>query len=137
MILVDSSVWVDYFRGTDSQQTEKLGTLLGTGRIVVGDLMLTEVLQGFAVEREFQTALELFKTVHVVRLGGYALSIEAAKNFRRLRVKGFTIRKTIDSLIATKCIATRFELLHSDRDFIPFEQHLGLRSVFPTLPIHG
>ena len=136
MILVDSSVWVDYFRGTDSQQTDKLGSLFGTGRILVGDLILTEVLQGFAVEHEFQTALELFKTVNLVRLGGFVLSVQAARNFQKLRTEGFTVRKTIDSLIATKCIASEFELLHNDLDFLPFEQYLGLKSVFPMTTNH-
>ncbi len=127
MIFVDSSVWVDYFRGADSLFTQKLNELFGTDRIVVGDLILTEVLQGFSVKREFDEALDLFNSVHSVRLGGYMLSVESARNFQRLRAKGFTIRKTIDSLVATNCIVNNFELLHNDRDFLPFQTHLGLK----------
>jgi len=129
MILVDSSVWIDYFRGSESPQTKQLDLLFGTNQIVVGDLILTEVLQGFEVEREFENALELFKTVSLIRLGGYQVALEAAKNFRKLRAKGHTIRKTIDTFIATRCILSGFELLHNDRDFDPFEKHLGLRCV--------
>lgn len=127
MILVDSSVWVDYFRGVESWQTGRLDSLFSTDQIAVGDLILTEVLQGFNVEKQFAEALELFQTVQLIRLGGYLISVEAARNFRRLRAKGFTIRKTIDSLIATSCILNGFELLHNDRDFLPFEKHLGLK----------
>ncbi len=129
MILVDSTVWVDYFRGLDTLHTEKLETLFGTGEIVVGDLILTEVLQGFRVEKQFNTALDLFNTLHIVRLGGYQLSIQAARNLRLLRRHGYTVGKTIDSLIATRCIADKLFLLHNDRDFIPFEKHLGLECV--------
>ncbi len=126
MILVDSSVWVDYFRGNVSPQTNKLDALFSTNDICIGDLILAEVLQGFDDEKQFTEALSLFQTVNIVRLGGYLTAIESARNYRRLRSKGFTIRKTIDSLIATTCILNGFELLHNDRDFMPFEQHLGL-----------
>ncbi len=104
MILVDSSVWVDYFRGVESSQTDRLDSLFSTNQIAVGDLILTEVLQGFDGEKQFAETLDLFQTVHLVRLGGYHISVEAARNFRKLREKGFTVRKTIDSLIATTCI---------------------------------
>ncbi len=127
MIFVDSSVWVDYFRGARTSQTDQLDELFGTNTIVVGDLVLTEVLQGFAVEKDFQTALGLFQTVKIIRLGGFMLAVESARNFRRLRAKGFTVRKTIDTLIATSCIINGFELLHNDRDFRAFEKYLGLR----------
>jgi len=129
MILVDSSVWVDYFRGVDSPKTDKLDSLFSTDKIVVGDLILTEVLQGFDAEKQFSEALSLFQTVNIVRIGGYLIAIESARNYRRLRAKGFTVRKTIDSLIATTCILNGFDLLHNDRDFLPFEKHLGLRCV--------
>ncbi|MEP7212793.1 MAG: PIN domain nuclease [Acidobacteriota bacterium] len=129
MILVDSSVWIDYFRGNESPQTDKLDLLFGTDQIVVGDLILTEVLQGFDVEREFQNALELFGTVPLVTIGGHLAAVEAARNFRKLRAKGCTVRKTIDTLIATRCILSNLELLHNDRDFLPFVEHLGLKSV--------
>jgi len=127
VIFVDSTVWVDYFRGLSNSHTETLETLFGTGELVVGDLVLTEVLQGFRIEKQFNTALELFNTLHIVRLGGYQMSVQAARNFRILRGHGYTVRKTIDSLIATRCIADKLHLLHNDRDFIPFEKHLGLK----------
>jgi predicted nucleic acid-binding protein len=129
MILVDSSVWVDYFRGAISPQTDKLDSLFTTNKIGVGDLILTEVLQGFDDDKQFAEALSLFQTVNIVRLGGYLTAIESARNYRKLRAKGFTVRKTIDSLIATACILNGFELLHNDRDFLPFEKYLGLKCV--------
>ena len=129
MILVDSSVWIDYLRGTASPQAEKLDTLLGTVPLAIGDLILTEVLQGCATDREFNAVKRTLSSLHTVNLGGLKLAIEAAKNFRKLRALGFTVRKTIDTVIATRCIMDGMELLHSDRDFDPFEKHLGLRCV--------
>ena len=129
MILVDSSVWIDYLRGTASPQAEKLDTLLGTVPLAIGDLILTEVLQGCATDREFNAVKRTLSSLHTVNLGGLELAIEAAKNFRKLRALGFTVRKTIDTVIATRCIMDGMELLHSDRDFDPFEKHLGLRCV--------
>lgn len=128
MIFVDSSIWIDYFRGIESPQTDKLDSLFSTNKIIVGDLVLTEVLQGFDSESQFSEALSLFETVHFVRLGGYLIAVESARNYRKLRARGFTIRKTVDSLIATTCILNGYELLHNDRDFVPFEKHLGLKS---------
>ena len=128
MILVDSSVWIDYFRGTQTPQTEKLDGLLSSEPIAVGDLVLTEVLQGFGSERDFNQARSLLTTLLVVELGGQDIAIQAARNFRILRAQGVAIRKTIDTIIATRCIESGFILLHSDRDFDPFVQHLGLRS---------
>ena len=130
MILVDSSVWIDYLRGTSSPQAEKLDALLGTVPLAIGDLILTEVLQGCATDREFNAVKRTLSTLHTVNLGGLELAIEAAKNFRKLRALGFTVRKTIDTVIATRCIMDGLELLHSDRDFDPFEKHLGLRCVW-------
>lgn len=128
MILVDSSVWIDYFRGTQTPQTEKLDELLSREPIAIGDLILTEVLQGFGSERDFNEARRLLTSLLVVELGGREIAIQAARNFRILRAQGVTIRKTIDTVIATRCIESGFTLLHSDRDFDPFVQHLGLRS---------
>ena len=128
MILVDSSVWIDYFRGTQTPQTEKLDELLSSEPIAIGDLILTEVLQGFGSERDFNEARRLLTSLLVVELGGREIAIQAARNFRILRAQGVTIRKTIDTVIATRCIESGFTLLHSDRDFDPFVQHLGLRS---------
>lgn len=130
MILVDSSVWVDYFRGTESKQTERLHALLGVEPIAIGDLILTEVLQGMTRDRDFSEALRLLTSLDVVVLGGQAVAIQAAQNFRTLRDKGVTVRKTIDCIIATRCIIDGLILLHNDRDFQPFVVHLGLRSTF-------
>ena len=129
MILVDSSVWIDYLRGIATPQAERLDALLGTVPLAIGDLILTEVLQGCSTDREFNDVKRTLAKLHTVDLGGVDLAIEAAKNFRRLRALGFTVRKTIDTVIATRCIVDGLELLHSDRDFDPFAQHLGLRCV--------
>jgi predicted nucleic acid-binding protein len=104
LILVDSSVWVDYFNGTVTAQTEKLHDLLGDQPLAVGDLILTEVLQGFANERDFNTATRVLTSLTVVELGGEEIAIQAARNFRALRKLGVTVRKTIDTVIATQCI---------------------------------
>lgn len=129
MILVDSSVWIDYFRGTVTPQTERLDALLGNELIAIGDLILTEVLQGFTRDKDFNQAKALLATLDQIELGGHDQAIQAARNFRTLRTKGVTVRKTIDTLIATRCIEDDLMLLHSDRDFDPFVTHLGLQSV--------
>lgn len=129
MILVDSSVWVDYFRGIESPQTHTLDRLLGKESLVIGDLILTEVLQGFVDDRTFREAKRLLASLDVVELGSYKIAVQAAENFRALRRLGIIVTKTIDCIIATHCIESRHELLHNDRDFIPFENHLGLRVI--------
>lgn len=129
MILVDSSVWVDYLRGTPTPQADKLDALLGAVPLAVGDLILTEVLQGCGTDKEFNQVRRLLLNLTVVPIGGENVAIEAARNYRRLRALGLTVRKTIDTVIATRCIVDKLDLLHSDRDFDPFEQHLGLRCV--------
>jgi predicted nucleic acid-binding protein len=129
LILVDSSVWIDYFRGTMSPQTETLDRLLGTEPLAIGDLILTEVLQGFDGDRDFNAARKLLTSLTVVELGGQGIAIQAARNFRALRRLGVTVRKTIDTVIATRCIASGYDLLHNDRDFDPFARHLGLSVV--------
>jgi hypothetical protein len=129
LILVDSSVWIDYFQGRITAQTEKLDRLLGQELLAIGDLILTELLQGLADEREFQDARKMLTSLIVVELGGREIAVQAAKNFRALRRLGVTVRKTIDSVIATRCIESGDDLLHSDRDFDPFAKHLGLRVV--------
>ena len=129
MILVDSSVWIDYFKGTSTTQTEKLDRLLGHEPLAIGDLILTEVLQGFDSERDFNDARRMLTSLMVVELGGREIAIQAAKNFRALHRFGVTVRKTIDSVIATRCIEDGYDLLHNDRDFDPFAEHLGLRVV--------
>ncbi|HYI06535.1 MAG TPA: PIN domain nuclease [Reyranella sp.] len=131
MIFVDSSVWIDYFRGVATPEADRLDVLLGNEDLIVGDIVLAEVLQGFDAERDFRTALALFDTLALVEVGGRELAVETARNFRRLRAKGVTVRKTIDTLIATYCIESGLSLLHSDRDFEPFVEHLGLASAMP------
>jgi predicted nucleic acid-binding protein len=129
LILVDSSVWIDYFRGTATPQAERLDELLGADDLVIGDLNLVEVLQGFDSERDFNRARLMLTALTVVELGGQEIAIQAARNFRALRKRGVTIRKTIDTVIATWCIERGCFLLHADRDFEPFVEHLGLRVV--------
>jgi hypothetical protein len=128
MILVDSSVWIDYFRGVESAQTDRLDALLGQELVVIGDLILVEVLQGFDAERDFLQAVDLMRAFPVLDLAGGDIAVTAAQNFRRLRALGVTTRKTIDTIIATFCIERELPLLHSDRDFEPFTAHLGLKS---------
>jgi predicted nucleic acid-binding protein len=129
MILVDSSVWIDYFRGAATPEAETLDALLGTEPIATGDLILTEVLQGFVAERDFNQARKLMMSLDIVDIGGREIAVQAARNFRALRALGVTVRKTIDTIIATRCIESRLLLLYSDRDFDPFVKHLGLRPV--------
>lgn len=128
MILVDSSVWIDYFRGIAAPQAAKLDSLLGTELIATGDLILTEVLQRFVIDRDFNQARKLLTSLVIVDLAGQTIAIKAAENFRALRLLGISVRKTIGTLIATHCIENRLPLLYSDRDFDPFVAHLGLRS---------
>ena len=129
MILVDSSVWIDFFRGTVTPQVDALDRLLGEELVAIGDLMMTEVLQGFASERDFNKARRMLGALDLVEIGGRDVMIEAARYFRDLRARGITIRKTIDTLIATQCIVSGYRLLYSDRDVDPFVTHLGLERV--------
>ena len=130
MILVDSSVWIDYFRGETTPQAEMLDALLGNEPLVVGDLILAEVLQGFQGERDFNQAKQLLMSFEIIEIVGRDVAIQAARNFRTLRGHGVTVRKTIDTLIATRCINSGLILLHSDKDFDPFVTHLGLRVAY-------
>ena len=129
MILVDSSVWIDYFNGATTPQADILDGLLGREPLAIGDLILTEVLQGFTDDRDFVKARRLLTSLTIVQIGGPEMAVVAAQNFRYLRKRGVTVRKTIDTMIATRCIESGYDLLHSDRDFEPFVQHLGLRVV--------
>ncbi len=128
MIFVDSSVWIDYFRGITTKETELLDELLGAEPIAIGDLVLAEVLQGFKSDRNFNQAKKLLTSLVMVDMLGYEIAIQAARNFRALRERGITVRKTIDTIIATYCIENDLTLLHSDRDFDAFVEHLNLRS---------
>jgi len=129
VILVDSSVWIDFFRNKPTLQAEWLDRNLGLEGLVVGDLVLAEVLQGFKDDKGFNEAKRLLGQIEQVIVGGTELAIQAARNYRRLRSLGVTVRGTVDVLIATRCMTDGFRLLHSDRDFDAFEQHLGLRVV--------
>ena len=129
MIFVDSSVWVDYFNGRQSIEADCLDSLLGIEPIAIGDLVLIEVLQGFKNDRDYDTARELLTSLTVYTLGGQKIAIKSANNFRLLRKKGVTVRKTIDVLIATFCIEMKLSLLHSDRDFEPIHEYLKLGNV--------
>ena len=124
---MDSSVWIDHFRGTDTPQVAQLDRLLGTAPVAIGDLMLAEVLQGFGSARDVNQALHLLRALTVVDSGGQAIAVQVARHLRTLRSLGVTLRKSTDTLIATRCIADDLVLLPSDRDFDPFAQHLGLR----------
>ena len=127
MIVADTSVWIDYFRGVAAPHTDLLDRALSESRIIIGDLILAEILQGFSSEREFQIARQLMDGLEYRDFVGRDMAMAAAQNYRALRRQGITVRKTIDVLIATFCIENGFGLIHNDRDFDPMEQLLGLR----------
>ena len=129
MILVDSSVWIDFFNGTENTETDKLNEVLGLEEVVIGDLILVEVLQGFRSDTDYKAAKNVLTSLTVHDLLGKELAIKSANNFRKLRKKGTTIRKTADVIIATYCIENKIALLFTDKDFTPFVKHLRLRSV--------
>jgi predicted nucleic acid-binding protein len=130
VILVDSSVWIDYFRSADTPQVALLDSFFGRSRLAVGDLIAAEVLQGVRDEREFRWVKKTLDAFDHIDLGGYELAIKASQNHRLLRSRGITIRKTVDTLIATRCIENGLTLLHADRDFLPFAEHLGLKLAY-------
>ncbi|MFM9969473.1 MAG: PIN domain nuclease [Burkholderiales bacterium] len=130
MILVDSSVWIDYFRAADTPQVALLDSYLGQSQLAVGDLIAAEVLQGVHDAREFKLVKQTLDAFVRVDLVGYDMAVKAAENYRLLKQRGITIRKTIDTLIATYCIEHGLTLLHADRDFEPFARHLGLKVAF-------
>ena len=127
MVLVDTSVWVDYFNGLETPRTKRLDQLLGSGRLLTGDLILAELLQGFAKDADYRTARRLLLELPCAELVGRDNALRAADYYRRLRKQGVTVRKTIDVLIGTYCIQHGHELLHADRDFDSMQRHLGLR----------
>jgi predicted nucleic acid-binding protein len=129
MILVDSSVWIGYFNGTINPQTDWLDSALGKEIIIVGDLILAEVLQGFRSDRDFAKAKELLLNFRFMEMLGQELAIKSAENYRFLRKKGVTVRKTIDVIIGTFCIHYNISLLHDDQDFYPLTKHLGLNTL--------
>ena len=131
MVIVDTTVWVDYLKGASTPQAEWLELEMGRQRLGLTDLILCEVLQGVRGERRFaEVSRELLK-YEIFTTGGTELAIAAARNYRALRAKGYTVRRTIDCLIATFCLSNGHNLLHNDRDFDPFEQALGLRVIHP------
>jgi predicted nucleic acid-binding protein len=126
MILVDSSVWIDYFNGRATPETDALDGLLGREPVLTGDLILTEVLQGFRRDADYHKARTLLETLELRALGGREVAIAAAGNYRALRRRGITPRKTIDMIIGTYCLVHGLQLLHADRDFDVLEKELGL-----------
>ncbi len=131
MLVVDSTVWIDYFNGLANSQTDYLNHILDKTPILIGDLILAEVLQGFRQDPDFEKARRTMGRFLQVNMVNSSLALQSAHNFRLLRQKGITVRKTIDSLIATYCIENDHELLHNDYDFDEYEKHLGLRVVHP------
>ena len=126
MIVVDSSVWIDYFNGVASTETDKLDALLGVEPLAVGDVVLAEVLQGFRLDADYKTAKSLMSSLIVVEMLGEANAIKCAEKYRALRKRGITVRKTVDVFIATYCIENKCPLLFQDKDFLPFVAHMGL-----------
>jgi predicted nucleic acid-binding protein len=129
VIVVDSSVWIDFLNGRNAPHVRRLRALLGADEIIVGDLMLCEILQGLESERAAREVEALLRPFEVVQMVGYPIAVAAARNFRSLRRRGITIRKIIDLLIGTWCIENRRPLLHNDSDFHPMARHLGLVEV--------
>lgn len=129
MVIVDTTVWIDYLRGTENPETAWLDREMQVQRIGLTDLILCEVLQGIREQSAFAQARKDLLRFEVFRTGGSEMSIAAAENYRELRQRGYTVHKTIDCLIATFCLRGRHELLHRDRDFDCFEKVLGLRVV--------
>ena len=128
MILVDSSVWIDYFNGTISEETDFLDSILGSEPLGIGDLILTEVLQGFRSDTDYRKVKALLLELTLFELLGRDRAIRAADSYRALRKKGVTIRKTNDLIIGTYCVDESLPLLFRDRDFAPMIKHMGLRS---------
>jgi predicted nucleic acid-binding protein len=131
MILVDSSVWIDYFNGRKTWQTDLLEILFSSVPIIIGDLILTEILQGFRSDYDYKTAKSFLSDLPFRRMGGYKVAVQSAQNYRTLRKKGLTVRKTIDVIIGTYCILEDLPLLHDDRDFEPMVSHLSLKILSP------
>lgn len=131
MLVVDSTVWIDYFNGLENPQTDYLDQIVDRTPILIGDLILAEVLQGFRDDSDFEEARRALSKYLQVAMVNPELALQSARNYRLLRCKGITVRKTIDSLIATYCIENEHDLLHNDNDFDGYEKHLRLRVVRP------
>ena len=126
MIVVDSSVWIDFFHGVSTPEVKRLDGLLGLTPLAIGDLVLVEVMQGFRTDQDVATARQLFRSLALLPMLGGSNAWKAAENYRQLRRKGITVRKTVEGIIATACIEANLPLLFSDRDFQPYVEHLGL-----------
>ena len=126
MIVADTSVWIDYVKGIDAPHTNILDYELIYNRVVTGDIIMVEFLQGFKNDREYLIAKQIMENLEYRDFLGKEIAIQAANNYRKLRRQGITVRKTIDVIIATFCIENRFPLIHNDRDFDPMEEILGL-----------
>lgn len=131
MLMVDSSVWIDYFNGQNTSETTQLDLWLGVQPIAIGDIILTEVLQGFRKDEDYQTAYSLLTALTIFELWGEKMALKSADNYRQLRKQGITIRKTTDVIIASFCMENNLPLLFSDKDFIPFVEHMKLVSACP------
>ncbi|NLT49943.1 MAG: PIN domain nuclease [Ignavibacteria bacterium] len=129
MILIDSSTIIDFFNGIENRQTSYLNDALGRENFIIGDIILAEVLQGFRTKNDFIKAKELLSDFPIYNLCGKEIAVKSTKNFRTLREKGITCRKTIDSIIAAFCIENEITLLHNDKDFILFETEFNLRVI--------
>ena len=129
MIVVDTSVWIGYFNGVATRETALLDALLGVEPIVIGDLILAEVLQGFRAEGDARKARTALDRLLFQPMVGRDVALASARNYRALRARGITVRKTIDMLIATFCLENGYRLLHADRDFVPIVEHLGLETL--------
>src|SRR6056297_1038997 len=126
MIVADTSAWIDYFNGVLAPHTDRLDSDLATNRIIMGDLIIAELLQGFKTDKEYNTAKKLIEKLEYIDFSGKEIAIKTANNYRYLRKKGITVRKTIDVIIATFCIENEYQLIHNDKDFNPLEEYLGL-----------
>jgi len=131
VILVDSSVWINYFNGISTWQTDLLDHYLSNVPVIMGDLILTEVLQGFRSDNDFETAKDFLSALLFRQMGGYHVAVQSAQNYRALGKAGVTVRKTIDIIIATFCIIEGLTLLHDDRDFDPMVSHFSLKTPTP------
>ena len=127
MIVADTSAWIDYVNGTEATHTDILDFEIERNRIITGDLIIAEFLRGFRVEKDYQAAKQIMENLEYRDFVGKEIAMQAAQNYRILRSRGIAVRKTIDVLIATFCIENGFELIHSDRDFDPMVEYLGLR----------
>jgi hypothetical protein len=131
MILVDTSVWINYFNGQRTWQTNLLDNLLSDVPVIMGDLILVEILQGFRSDNDYESAKSYLSALPFHQIGGCQIAVQSAQNYRILRKKGVTVRKTIDVIIGTYCILEGLPLLHDDHDFDPMVSHLSLKVLSP------